>query len=98
MNKATRYAPEVHERAVRLVFEHQGEHDSQWAAIGSGKAGAVHLGLSRQRVNSALQQLEPAGLLHADCGGATVRDLQGLRDYGCLPIWPRKQRAGQLSP
>ena len=35
MNKATRYAPEVRERAVRLVFEQQGEHDSQWATIGS---------------------------------------------------------------
>ncbi|GIU97415.1 MAG: hypothetical protein KatS3mg013_1218 [Actinomycetota bacterium] len=27
------YPREVHERAVRMVFEHQGEHPSQWAAI-----------------------------------------------------------------
>jgi transposase len=28
-----RYAPEVRERAVRLVLERQDEHESQWAAI-----------------------------------------------------------------
>ena len=30
-----RYSPEVRERAVRMVFEHQGEFDSQSAAIKS---------------------------------------------------------------
>ena len=34
MNKSTRYSPEVRERAVRMVFEHQGEYESQWSAIG----------------------------------------------------------------
>ena len=33
MGKQGRYSPEVRERAVRLVFEQQGEHESQWAAI-----------------------------------------------------------------
>src|SRR5215813_6277666 len=33
MKKVTNYSPEFRERAVRLVFEHQGEHKTQWAAI-----------------------------------------------------------------
>ncbi len=35
MTRATRFSPEVRERAVKLVLEHQGEYESQWAAIGS---------------------------------------------------------------
>jgi transposase len=30
-----KYPPEIRERAVRLVFEHQHEYPSQWAAIRS---------------------------------------------------------------
>ena len=33
MNKRTRYSPEVKERAVRMVFNHEGEYGSQWSTI-----------------------------------------------------------------
>ena len=35
MNTTKRYSPEVRERAVRMVLEHERDYPSQWAAIGS---------------------------------------------------------------
>jgi len=35
MKTTKRYSPEVRERAVRLVLEHQGDYESQWAAMES---------------------------------------------------------------
>ena len=35
MSRQSRFSPEVRERAVKLVLEHQDEYESQWAAIGS---------------------------------------------------------------
>jgi transposase len=35
MAKRTRFSPEVRERAVRLVREHQADYETQWGAISS---------------------------------------------------------------
>ena len=43
MAQQPRYSPEVRERAVRMVFDHQGEYASQWQAVVSiaGKFGCT---------------------------------------------------------
>ena len=55
MNTSKRYSPEVRERAVRLVFEHEVEHDSQWAAIASI---AAKMGCTAETLRKWVRQSE----------------------------------------
>ena len=50
-----RYAPEVRERVVRMVFEHEGEHASQWAAITSI---AAKIGCTPETLRGWVRQAE----------------------------------------
>jgi len=50
-----KYSPEVRERAVRMVFEHAGEHTSQWAAIGSI---AAKIGCTAETLRGWVRQAE----------------------------------------
>jgi CRP-like cAMP-binding protein len=43
---------------------------------------AYLVGLSRQRVNSALNALQAVGLIRVEYGGVRVLDLKGLRGHG----------------
>lgn len=68
MVKSGSYRPESRERAVRLVFEKQGEHDIQWITIGSiaAKIGCRSMPWIMQRGNgltgSPVGNLPRAGL------------------------------------
>jgi transposase len=55
MSTSNRYSPELRERAVRMVFEHQGEYPSQWTAI---RSIAQKIGCSVEALRRWVRQAE----------------------------------------
>src|SRR4051794_17393479 len=58
MARRGRYPAEVRERAVRMVFEHEREYESQWAAITSI---AGKLGMTNETLRKWVRQAEIDG-------------------------------------
>ena len=55
MTRSNRYSPEVRERAVRMVLEHEHGHSSQWAAIVSI---AAKIGCTPETLRKWVRQTE----------------------------------------
>ena len=74
MGKPSRYSPEVRERAVRMVREHEREHASQGAAITSI---AEKIGCSGETLRNWVRQAERDEGLRP---GLTTDEQQRLKD------------------
>ena len=74
MKASMKFSPEVQERAVRMVTEAQGQHDSQWAAIVSI---AAKIGCTAETLRRWVRQAQ------RDCGqreGQTTAEAQRIRE------------------
>ena len=71
--KTAPYSPEVRARAVRMVLEHQGEHASQWVAIGSI---AAKIGCTAETLRNWVRQAERDQGLR---GGATREERERVK-------------------
>ena len=74
MTRATRYPPELRERAIRLVREHRSEHPSEWAAIQSV---AAKLGMTPEILRIWLRRDE---VDHHQRPGVTSAERERIRE------------------
>jgi len=73
MKKQVRYSPEVRERAVRLLHEHQTEYKSQWAALESISS---KIGCTAETLRKWVQQSETDQGIR---GGLSTSDRERLK-------------------
>ena len=73
MKQTPPYSPEVRARAVRMVFEHQNEHGSQYAAI---RSIAEKIGCSAETLRHWVRQAERDQGLRA---GPTTEDRERIK-------------------
>ncbi len=74
MKNQISYSPEVRERAVRLIFEHQKEHESQWAAI---KSIASKIGCTAETLRTWVRRTEVDQVVR---GGMSTADRERLKE------------------
>jgi len=55
MARPSKYSPEIRERAVRMVIDHEGEYGSRWASI---RSIASKIGCSPEVLRKWVQQAE----------------------------------------
>jgi transposase len=74
MAGTSKYSPEIRERAVRMVWEHQSEYESQWAALESI---AAKIGCTSETLRKWVRQAERDAGKRA---GLTTDERQRLKD------------------
>ena len=72
MSRHSKFSPEVQERAVRMIEESRGEHESQWAAI---RSVAAKLGCTTETLRRWVRQAE---IDHGKRAGVTSSDAERI--------------------
>ena len=79
MARRSRYSPEVKARAVRMVFDQQAQHESQWSAISSI---ASKIGCTGETLRTWVRQAERDAGKRAGLTTGRASAAEGVRARG----------------